>query len=244
MNPIQKQYEFKSKIPTLFHKIEPEDYFRYLSIINTRKNQYLETQTKFNIKRNIYEPFKDPSIIEANRRLKLKIYSIIEEPPLPKINKEYLEVKETITRNKEKCREIAQRALSIENEKYKNEVFNQKPRVELFRKIKKLHINHNNSRANTISRTKRSENEKRYSEKNTNDLILPKINRRREKKVKEREKEREKDEIIEKTEKLFQTEVIPHNNNSVDDQSIENTERLNEHKYEDISHQKQGHIYG
>ena len=243
MNPIQKQYEFKSKIPTLFHKIEPEDYFRYLSIINTRKNQYLETQTKFNIKRNIYEPFKDPSIIEANRRLKLKIYSIIEEPPLPKINKEYLEVKETITRNKEKCREIAQRALSIENEKYKNEVFNQKPRVELFRKIKKLHINHNNnSRANTISRTKRSENEKKYSDKNTNDLILPKINRRREKKEKEREKE--KDEIIEKTEKLFQTEVIPHNNNSVDDQSIENTERLNEHKYEDISHQKQGHIYG
>ena len=233
MNPIQKQYELKSKIPNLFTKIDPSDYFRYLNIINTRKNQYLNTQTKFNIKRNIYEPFKDPSVIEANKRLKLKIYSIIEQTPFPKINNEYLEVKETIRRSKEKCREIAQRALSIENEKYKNEVFNQKPRFDLFRKIRKLHINHSNSRVNMISRTKRTENEKRYSEKNTNDLILPKINRKREK--------LEKDENIEK---LFQTEVIMNNNNSIDEQSMEHAERLNEHKYEDINHQKQGHING
>ena len=126
---------------------------------------------------------------------------------------------------------MAQRALSIENEKYKNEVFNQKPRVDLFRKIRKLHINRSNSRVNIISRTKRTENEKRYSGNNINDLILPKINRKREK--------REKDENIEK---LFQTEVIMNNNNSLDEQSMENSERLNEHKYEDISHQKQGHI--
>ena len=232
MNPIQKQYEFKSKIPNLFKKIDPSDYFRYLNIINTRKNQYLNTQTKFNIKRNIYEPFKDPSIIEANKRLKLKIYSIIDQTPLPKINNEYLEVKETIRRSKEKRREIAQRALSIENEKYKNEVFNQKPRVDLFRKIRKLHIHRSSSRVNIISRTKRTENEKRYSDKN-NDLILPKINRKRE--------QRENDENIEK---LFQTEVIMNNNNSIDEQSMENSERLNEHKYEDISHQRQGHIKG
>ena len=237
MNPIQKQYELKSKIPNLFQKIEPQDYFRYLNIINKRENQYLNTQTKFNIKRNIYEPFKDPSIIEANRRLKLKVYSIIEEPVFPKINNEYLEVKETIRRSKEKYREIAQRALSKENEKYKNGVFNQKPRVELFRKIKKLHINnHSNSRVNTILSTKRTENEKKYSEKYTNDLVLPKIIRKKEKK--------EKDEQFEKVEKLFQTEVLTHNNNSVNDQSMENTERLNEHKYEDITHQKQGHIQG
>ena len=228
MNSVQKEYEFRSRIfnDNYGKKADVSDYIRFLDEIRTRKNRYIIPPEKNVIKKIIYEPFKDPDVIEANRRNKLKLYTIIDEKPLPKINKLYLEVREQIRHSKEKYREIAERALSVENSRFQDKVFNQKPRIGEIKLLKKLHKRY--YKLMKTSRTNDNDNEDVYKySKKTHDVILPSINQHKE----------------EKGEKIFQTEVYYNNNATETDQSMEKSaEKMEDHKYSEISHQKQGHI--
>ena len=230
MNDHQKLYELKSHIFNYTQKSDISNYFKLLHQISTRKNQYSIPTEKIILKRVIYEPFKDPYVIESNKKHKLKIYSIIDEPTLPKINNMFFKVREKLRDNKERYRKIAERALSVENTKYQDKVLNQKPRVENSR-----HKNHNKkftfSRYSRIikdsNRTKEFELDykKLYSKKSEEiqDVQLPDINKRG------------------NAEKLFQTEIDINNNNEDEDEE-QNGEKLKDHKHKEISHLKQGHI--
>ena len=80
----------------------------------------------------------------------------------------------------------------------------------------------------------RSRGIKRYFKEKSQQLILPSIN-----------KNKNKNKI--RFDKIFQTE-IENSNNSKDsiekEQNNKNDVKLNEHKYDEISHQKQGHLEG
>lgn len=223
MNSLQKQYELKSRLfnDNYGKNIDETDYFRFLDRIRTRKNKYVIPPEKISIKNIIYEPFKDPEVIEANRRNKLRLVTIMDEPPLPPLNNIYLEVREKIRHSKEKIREIAERALSVENSRFQDRVFNQKSSIDEIRIFNKLHKRR--SKLMKISKTKNYEDDYKKFSKKMQDLILPRINQH-------------------KDEKVFQTEVNT-NNVSQNEQSMEQSaEKMKEHKYNEISHQKQGHI--
>ena len=171
---------------------------------------------------SIYQPYKDPNVIEANRRHKLNLYNKYKEPALPKLNNMYLEVREILKNNKDRYREIAERALSFENTKFQDRVFNQKPRIidnYCYRKIPNLKIS---------SKNRDSESEYRKSLRKYSHLRLPTINQHKE----------------EKYEKLFQTEVNTTRDINENEQSGDNTINMKDHKYKDISHLKQGHMDG
>ena len=236
MNSVQKQYELKSRMFNNCKKIDLTEYFKFLDEIRRRKNQYIIPQDKKNIiiKRVINEPFKDPSVIEENRRQKERLYTIIDEKPLPKLNYEFLEVRDRIRNNKEKYREIAERALSVENTKFIDRVFNQKPRIGEIRIYKKLQKRYSKIMKSSLTSHYDDDENKKPSRRSEN-IILPNINGHKEGKN-------------DKIEKIFQTEININNNNNnnssenENEQSMENSEKMNEHKYNEISHQKQGHI--
>ena len=224
MKTIQKQYELKSRMLNNSQNIEITDYFRFLDEIRKRKNLYIIPQEKINIKRVICEPFKDPNVIDENKRLKERLYTIIDERPLPKLNIEYLEVRDRIKNSKEKYREIAQKGLSVENSRFQDRVFNQKPRIEEIRFLRKIHKRHSKLMKN--SKTENYEDDYKKYSKRIQNLILPNIYGHKDG----------------KSEKIFQTEVNTTNNISQNEQSLENAEKMKDHNYNEISHQKQGHI--
>ena len=230
MNTRQKLYELKSQIFNYTQKSDISNYFQLLHQINTRPNKHLFPREKITLKKVIYEPFKDPSVIESNRKNQLKIYSIIDECPLPKINHVYLKVREKLRDNKERIRQIAERALSVENTKYQDRVLNQKPRVENIRRKKHLKIHSFRRYSRIIKNSMKKEYsmdyqklESKKSEKE--DVKLPDINK------------------YGNGEKLFQTEINI-NNNSVNESDTEKGEKLKDHKYKEISHLKQGYLEG
>ena len=65
---------------------------------------------------------------------------------------------------------------------------------------------------------------KKYHKEKT--LILPSINNKN------------------RNDKIFQTEINNTSGNSDNEQNIKESKELKEHKYDEISHQKQGHLEG
>ena len=221
MNARQKDYELKSR---LFNNNNQKvsDYFRFIEQVRSRPNQYTTGAERSSIRRFIYAPYKDPNIIRDNKRFKLKIFKIIEEPVLPRLNLEFLEVREIIRNSRERQRELAQRALSVENDYYKGRLFgNEKSKVEV-RRLKN-------------SKTKMFESDFLELMKNPSGVVLPPIHRSSKNSIKRREK----------SEKIFQTEV---NSNLYDSDNLDNNQSLNsdqmkDHKAKEITHKKRGY-YG
>lgn len=229
MKALQKQYELRNKMFAKEQKIDISEYFKFIDQVRTRPNQYSIEIERPVMKKVIYEPFKDPVVIASNKRHKLRLYNIINEPVLPKLNNIYLEVKETLKHNKEKRREFDKREIDIENSKFVERIFNQKGRID---EIKGLNISPKNIRYSNLKISKSKDYESDYNNfsKKQKKLILPDINGQRPRRD---------------SEKLFQTEVNSnHNNKLINNQPTENGEKMNDHNYNEISHHKQGHLNG
>ena len=224
MNPIQKLYDYKSSILDYDQRATQTEYFNILNHIRSRQNKYSIPPEKINIKRNSCEPYKDPDVINSNKKYQLKISTIIDEPAFPKLNFEYLDNRKKLKRNKETYRDIAKILLTAENEKYQDRVFNQKPRVEnvsILLKDYEQSLIYKNLGRNNIGL-------KKYYKEKSNHLILPAINKQKN-----------------KNEKIFQTEVNDNSGgNSDNEQNVHDSKEMKEHKYNEISHQKQGHLEG
>ena len=225
MNPIQKLYDYKSSILDYDQKVLQTEYFKIIENIKTRPNQYSIPPEKINIKRATCEPYKDPDVINSNKKYTLKISTIIDEPTFPKLNLEYLDNRKKLRKNKEVYRDIAKIILTSENEKFQDRVFNQKPRVEntttLLKEYEQSQIYKNLGRNSNIGL------KRYYKEKTSNNLILPVIYKQKGRK-----------------EKIFQTEVDNKGDNVDNEQNVKESKELKEHKYDEISHQKQGHLQG
>jgi hypothetical protein len=221
MNARQKDYELRSRLYNNNNQ-KVSDYFRFIDQVRARSNQYTTGAERSSIRRFIYAPYKDPDVIRDNKRFKLKIYKIIEEPVLPRLNLEYLEVREILRNARERQKEMAQRALSLENDYYKERLFgNNRSKVEV-RRLKN-------------SKTKQFESDfLEFMGKNYG-VVLPPIHRSSKNSIKRKEK----------SEKIFQTEI---NSNLNDSDNLDNDQSLNsgqmkDHKAKEITHAKRGY-YG
>ena len=206
MNNLQKLYDYKANVLDIEPKISQNEYFKIIDQIRSRPNQYSKAPEKINIKRNSIEPFKDPDVISTNKRFNLKIDTILDEPSLPKLNFDYIEIRKKLKKNKDIYRDIAKSVLNTENEKFQDRVFNQKPRVEntanLLKDYEISQIYKNIGRNCRIV--------KKYHKEKT--LILPSINNKN------------------RNDKIFQTEINNTNGNSDNEQNIKESKELKEHK--------------
>ena len=230
MKALQKQYELRNKMFAKEQKIDISEYFKFIEQVRKRPNQYSIEIERPVMKKVIYEPFKDPFVIASNERHKLRLYNIINEPALPRLNNIYLEVKETLKHNKEKRREFYKREIDLENSKFVERIFNQKGRVD---EIKGLNLSPRNIRySNSLKVSKSKDYESDYSNftKKQKKLILPDINGQRPRRD---------------SEQLFQTEVSPNRIKKLtNNHPTENGEKMKDHNYNEILHHKQGHING
>ena len=218
MKYAQKQYELGFKQLFSNERINLKDYFRSLDVIKTRPNQY-PLSKRVLIKKNLNEPYKDLFVIEENKILKNKLYTIESRPVLPKINSEYEELEKRLRTNKEIYRKLHKKALSIENDFLTERVFSQKPKVITNKILEKLYEENHQSYKKLRSAHKRKYNNESHDYNNI-PLILPKIYSRN---------------------KVSRTEA---NLDSDKEQSKDNSLDLKDHKYNEISHQKPGHIEG
>ena len=118
-------------------------------------------------------------------------------------------------------KELAERALSEENLKYQERVFSQKPRVEEIESCRLYTIN--NIKKIKASKSKDYESDYRKYHANYNNLVLPDVNEH-------------------KHEKILLTEVNSEKN-SINEQYIENSEKMKDHKHNEYSHRRPGQSY-
>jgi len=188
MNSHHKLYAYTSPGLTGSPKEKQENesqYFQFLQRIKNRENKFLINSNKYQIKKGTIEPFKDPEVQNENKKHKTRLFMILDEPALPKLNIEYLETKKLLSRNKKLYRDIEERALTFENIQFMKRLRNQKTSIEEFKISKKINCGLDTSRV-------RKQKEIKVLEDKKEELILPKIQN--------------------KNEKLFQTEINENNN--------------------------------
>ena len=138
---------------------------------------------------------------------------------MPKLNLEYLDIREKLRKNRERYRDIAKSVLNTENEKFQDRVFNQKPRIE--NTIALLKDYELTQTYKNIGRNSRGL--KKFYKEKTN-VRLPSINKH---KV--------------NYDKIFQTEINNTSGNYDTEPNVKDAKELKDHKYSDITHQKPEH---
>ena len=218
MNSYQRQYESGFRLAENIQRFSSTNYFKSLDHIKKRKLQ-IPTPKKYIIKKFSNEPYKDLFVLKENKRIKLKLDSINEKPPVPKLNLEYIKLGEIMRNNKERNREIYQKALSLENSKFTARIREQKPIILTAKELGKMFAEHERY-VEILKSPCIMRRSTKYSPPKA-PVYLPKI----EKKINAHSK----------------TEF---NLDSDNEKSHDNSMEMKEHDANEISHQKRGHIDG
>jgi hypothetical protein len=220
MNAFQRQYETGFRLMENIPKFSSTNYFKTLNIIRNRQSQY--PTRKLIIKSEFQEPEKTYDVMKENKRLKLNIYNISHKPYIPKINTKFIKYGEFLRNNKERNRDVYNRALSLENKKYSNRIYNQKPIILKVKYLEKLLSETHDKYLEMIKNPCLMR--KSFDMKNRTLVNLPNINSKR---------------------KRFKGHSKTEANLNVDnDQSYNNSIEMTSHGYSDISHQKMGNVEG
>ena len=139
MKICQKQYELGFLLLNSPNRFSINHYFNNLKLAKSRKNLYPPINNHIP-KKTYTEPFKDYETVKSLQKLQLRIDTINERQPLPKINKAFIEIKTRINNNKGKTKELANRALSLENIKFTRRIMNQEPRIMKCKLLDKLYF--------------------------------------------------------------------------------------------------------
>ena len=220
MNSALMKYELGLTSFGSAQNFRTTDYFCRLNSIKSRKNQYPALK-KFKIKTIMEEPYKNFYIRMANKKFELKLDKIQTKPVIPKINIKFKEMQTTLKNNKDRARELYNRAISLENEKFSDRVFTQRPQLMNNKLLEKLYMEHHLKYLRTLNRVKNVNNNDNSLK--TLKIELPKISTY----------DKERNNRFSKTEANLDSESEK-KNNTVEDKS---------HEYKDISHNKQGHIF-
>lgn len=172
MNFSQKQYELSLK---MFNTdlADPSNYFNSLNLAKLRKNPFCSPK-KYVIKHVSTEPYKDYYVINENKKIKVRLDSIGSKQVEPILNNEYIELEQRIKNNKERNREIFQRGLNRDNEKYSSRIFSQKPRVISTELLEKLYIETHEKYIEQLKPKKVNKNNNKTT-RLYGKIILPKI---------------------------------------------------------------------
>lgn len=218
MNACQRQYESGFRLLENIPRFSTTNYFKKIDFIKNRQSQY--PTRNFNIKREFQELEKNYDVMKDNQRLKLNIYNISNKPYIPKINTKFIRYSEFLRSNKEKNRDIYNRAISLENKKYADRIYNQKPIILKVKYLEKIFSETHDKYLELIKNPCLMR--KSYEMKNRTLIKLPNINYKR-----RRFKGHSKTEA---------------NLNTDNDQSYNNSLEMTSHDYNDISHQKRGNV--
>ena len=219
MNFAQRQYELGFKLLGGSDRFNSTNYFRSLEASKNRPNPF-PSPRRYIIKKNLQEPFKDYFVLKSNEKFKLKIETIQTKPVIPKLNLEYIELEQRMKNNRDRAREIYNRALSLENAKFALRVFTQKPRFMHTKFLEKLY--EENYQTKSPKRTiNKSINTKKLR------VYLPKISGYKDWRYS----------IHSRTEANLDDD----NDNEIGNNS---SVELKEHGQKETKHQRQGHIEG
>ena len=218
MNSFQRQYESGFRLATNIQRFSSTNYFKSLDNIRKRQIQ-IPTPKKYIIKKFSNEPYKDIFVLRENKRIRLKLDNINEKPPVPKLNFEYIKLGEIMRNNKERNREMSQKAITLENSKYIARIREQKPILLTAKALDKMFAEHERYveilKSPCIMRRSVKDSPAKTP------VYLPKI----EKKINGHSK----------------TEF---NLDSDNEKSHDNSLEMKDHDAKEISHQKRGHIDG
>lgn len=217
MNSFQRQYESGFRLATNIQRFSSTNYFKSLDSIRKRQIQ-VPTPKKYIIKKFSNEPYKDFFVLRENKRLRLRLDSINEKPPAPKLNYEYIKLGEIMRNNKERNREMYQKAISLENSKYTARIREQKPIILTAKVLDKMFAEHEKYlemlKSPCIMRRSKDSLAK-------TPIYLPKIEKR-----------------------INSHSKTEFNLDSDNEKSHDNSMEMNDHDAKEISHQKRGHIDG
>ena len=217
MNSFQRQYEFGFRLATNIQRFSSTNYFKSLDNIRKRQIQ-IPTPKKYIIKKFSNEPYKDFFVLRENKRIRLRLDSINEKPPAPKLNFEYIKLGEIMRNNKERNREMYQKAISLENSKYTARIKEQKPIILTAKALDKMFAEH--ERYVEILKSPCIMRRSKESQVKT-PVYLPKIEKR-----------------------INAHSKTEFNLDSDNEKSNDNSMEMNDHGAKEISHQKRGHIDG
>ena len=138
MNITQRLYETRFKMITSDQHLDPFYFLKNIDLIRSRKTMYPMYKT-FYLKKKPQIPYKSNLVMENNKRFSERMGGIMNKKVVPKINNVFLELEERLKNNRIKTRNNKIRALTLENEKYANRVWTQKPIVLNAKYLKKLY---------------------------------------------------------------------------------------------------------
>ena len=225
MNSTQKFYDLGFlTVNNSIQKINPFDYLKNLRLIQERKTQF-PTFDKFIMKKMREIPYKNHFVMESNKKYNHKIKEMKDKPVAPKINTVFIELDQRIRNNKEINKIIKSRALTLDNHNFKKRIKNQQPKLLKAEYLSKLFINsHDKYLEILLKNSKFRKKINKYSIENKMSTIkLPNISSYREGVF---------NKFHSRTEFNLQAE----------ENSKDNSIEQKDHKYKEISHQKQGHL--
>ena len=212
MNKSQRFYELNFRDLLNAERYNTSNYFRSLDLIMNRKIK-IKPQKPYIIKK-AKDTINDFFFFNNKRKYQIKLNNIIDKPVIPKLNKEYIKIAETLRISNDRKRDLYFKALSLENEKLSQKIFSQKPRAINVRLLEKLnsetHDKYLEILRNPVLMKKSVYNYPTY---------LPKIYKPNKVKYHFRSK----------TESNLEPDY-------------EHSEELKEHNHKEISHQRRGHI--
>ena len=230
MNFSQKQYELSLRLFST-DLSDPTNYFNSLNLAKARKNPF-SSPKKYVIKHVSTEPYKDFYVINENKKIKIRLDSISNKPVEPILNNEYIELEQRMKNNKEKNREIFQRGLSKENEKYSSRIFSQKPKVISTELLEKLYIETHDKYIEQLKSKNTTRNKgKDKAAKIYGKIILPKISAYKNwnTEISENSKSKEKEMKTHGHQEItHQRPGLNDQNNSGNNENVNNNEKENE----------------
>jgi len=202
-------------------RTNPLDFYKSLNMIKARKTQYPSFE-KFTINRIEQIPYKDHFVIESNKKYNFKIREMRMKPVIPKINSDFIDIDKRIKINKEKNKFVKARAITLENNKYKKRIKEQKPKVIRAEFLQKLFTDNHDKYLEILLRNSRF---RKKEFKSNESKLSPRLPHIFDNKSKFMKKYRSRTEW----------------NLNSNDTSNDNSLVQNDHKHIEISHEQQGH---
>ena len=222
MKSSQKLYDLAFiTINNSLVKTNPLDYFKNIKMIYSRKTQYPSFE-KFVMNRIEQIPYKNHYVIESNKKYNFKIKEIRSKPVIPKINSDFLVLDERIRNNKERNKFVKARAITLENNKYKQRIKEQKPKVIKADFLEKLFTDSHDKYLELLLRNSKFRKKDFKSNISKFSPRLPTIFDNKSK-------------FMKKYRSRTEWNLISN------DTSKDNSLVQNDHKHNEISHEKQGH---
>ena len=127
MNPRQRSYDSYDKTNRLIKLTNSYYHNRNLDLIRNRRSQYVNREPINIVHKSKYlTPFKDFFVITENAAFTAKLNNIKWKPVKPKINQMFLNKEERIQHFRQQYKNIYDNLRSLENEKYKQRIYDQK----------------------------------------------------------------------------------------------------------------------